>query len=248
MTKGTGRAWSLPPGLERLWDEPEPDRRRPGLNLREIVTTAVEMADRNGLDDVTMARLARRLGFSTMALYRHVPHKSALVTLMVDAAVGKPSSAPREAGNWRDHLHGLAHELSRVYRAHSWLLDVPISGPPATPSNLRWFEAGLAACRATPLDLGEKTALWLLIAGHVRGKEQLFLELGRGLEAIGDGDAYADVLRRFADPAQFPELTRALDAHAFDDVTTSEAENDADFEFGLQRVLDGIEVFIDRRE
>jgi AcrR family transcriptional regulator len=249
VTKGTERAWRLAPGLERLWDEQDGGPRRASLNIRDIVAMAMEMADENGIEDVTMARLARRLGFSTMALYRHVPNKSTLVTLMVDAGVGGPPADFRQAPGWRAQMEVLARGISAGYRIHPWLLDVPISGPPATPNNMRWLDAGLVALRDTPLEIGERISMWVLLAIFVRSQEQLFLELGRGAQAAGDRDAdahaYAEVLRRFADPALYPGLAEAIEANVFADVSTSEAENDSEFEFGLQRLLDGIQVYID---
>jgi AcrR family transcriptional regulator len=250
VTSGKERGWSLPPELERLWDEAAVATRRPrpGLNLREIVSTAIAMADRHGIAEVTMAKLAAELGFSTMALYRHVPNKSALVALMVDAAIGEPPSGMPGSG-WRDALEWLARGVSRRYRAHPWLLDVPISGPPATPNNVRWLEVGLAALREAPVDMGERVSLWILVTSYVRGKEQLFLDLERGMTVVGEGDpgSYVAFLRHFVDPERFPEISSAIDLHVFDNTTTNEAENDAELDYGLQRVLDGIAVYFASR-
>ena len=193
-----------------------------------------------------MAKLASRLGFSTMALYRHVPNKAALQVLMVDAGIGRPTPDFGQHEGWRPALETLSRSISATYRRHPWLLDIPISGPPATPNNLRWLEAGLVALRETPLDIGEKMAIWLLAVEYVRGQERLFLELSRGFEASGGMEvSYADLIRRIIRIEEFPEIARAIDEHAFEEAGVDPTgEIDADFDFGLQRVLDGIEVYI----
>ena len=69
-----------------------------GLSRARIVAAAVTIADVDGLDAVSMPRLARMLGSAPMSLYRHVPHKDALVDLMLDAAVGPPAPRGRPLG------------------------------------------------------------------------------------------------------------------------------------------------------
>jgi AcrR family transcriptional regulator len=250
MAKATERGWALPRDLQRLWADQEGAARknRAGLNVSEIVATAVAIADQRGLAEVTMARLARELGFATMALYRHVPNKAALLVLMVDAGIGEPPPGINDAQGWRAKLEMLAWAISASYRAHPWLLDIPISGPPATPNNMRWLEAGLGALRATTLEMGERISVWLLVAVFIRGQEQLVLGLTRGSGAAPDDSVeygtYGDILRLVLNPEQFPETTAAMNQGLFDDGD----ESDDDIAFGLQRVLDGIAVFIDARE
>jgi AcrR family transcriptional regulator len=78
----------LPPGLDLLWGRREPGRRgpRPGLSTDAIVEAAVAVADAEGLGAVSMARVAKELGFTTMSLYRHVTSKDELLQLMWNAS------------------------------------------------------------------------------------------------------------------------------------------------------------------
>ena len=154
---------------------------------------------------------------------------------------------PPDAG-WRDRLEHLARTISATYRRHQWLLEIPISGPPATPNNLRWFDAGLAALRETPLTTGEKISAWLLVVEYVRGHERLFLELTRGNEASAGDLAYVDLIRRTVQLEELPELARAVDEHAFDDMEDEPGDVDEDFAFGLARIFDGIAVYITSRQ
>ena len=75
-----------PTGLERLWRRDEPERKpRLGLSLERVVGSGVELADGDGLAGVSMKRVAERLGFTTMSLYRYVTSKDELLLLMQDA-------------------------------------------------------------------------------------------------------------------------------------------------------------------
>src|ERR1700759_2075702 len=82
--------WS---GVELLWEldaQPDRPRRRAGtaLDREQIVREAIRIADADGLEAVTMRRVAQQLGTGAMSLYRHVPDKDALVSLMVDPVIG----------------------------------------------------------------------------------------------------------------------------------------------------------------
>src|SRR5215207_6107774 len=89
--------------LELLWGARRRPRRgpKPSLSVEQIVSAAVEVADDEGLAALSMQRVAERLGFTTMSLYRYVPGKGELIDLMLDAAFGRPPDPEDEAPNWR---------------------------------------------------------------------------------------------------------------------------------------------------
>ena len=101
-----------------------------GLNVDRVVAAAIELADEDGLAAVSMARVAERLGFTTMSLYRHVASKEELVWRMLDIALGP---APEFATpDWRTGLERWAHEFRAVLLRHPWGIDIPITGALAT--------------------------------------------------------------------------------------------------------------------
>src|SRR5437899_2704205 len=122
---------SLAADLALLWGLREPSRRgpKPGLTLEDIIRAAVDVADAEGLDAVSMARVAAHLGNSTMALYRHVKSKRELLLLMADSALEYPPEFPND-GDWRAGMTLWAHGVLASVRAHPWFLRIPISGPP----------------------------------------------------------------------------------------------------------------------
>jgi AcrR family transcriptional regulator len=231
----------LPPGLDRLW-QPEPAKPRRGLSVDKVVAAAVELADAEGLDAVSMARVAKALGFTTMSLYRHVRSKEELLVLMMDRVMAMPPARPYDG--WREGLAGWAWDLLRMVRAHPWVLYVRISPPPATPSSVDLMDRGLAPLADAPIGEQDKAHLILLINGYVFWQARLEAEL-----APGSGDpstdplvAYVTVMHTLVDE-RWPAVKRVVDAGVFDD---AEDTRDADFEFGLERILDGVEKLIRR--
>ena len=80
-----------------------------GLSVEKVVAAAIALADEEGLAAVTMARVAERVGFTTMSLYRHVASKEELVRLMLDSVLGLPPEFPML--DWRAGLEGWARAL-----------------------------------------------------------------------------------------------------------------------------------------
>ena len=222
-------------------------RARPqGLSLRRIVDAGLRVADDEGLVAVSMGRVARELGAATMALYRHVTSKDELVALMVDAAFDEPPAPRRASDGWRMGLRDWAHAHLAVMRVHRWLVQVPIGGPPLMPNQLLWFERGLACLQTTRIADTEKPSVLLLLSGFVRSHATLEADLasaGGSAAAPDAGVEYARVLAQLADRERFPAIRALLDARVFE----REGTIDDDFEFGLDRILDGIALLVRTR-
>jgi AcrR family transcriptional regulator len=231
----------LPPGLDLLWGQRDQPRRerRGGLSVDRIVQAAIGLADADGLEAVSMARVAERLGFTAMALYRHVSNKDELLVLMQDAAVGPPPPFDESLEGWRPHLERWCTELLAVMNAHPWWLYIPISPPPPTPRQMDWLEYGLRALEDTPLAEGDKAAIMLMLNGLVTWEARLTAELGRHEPGTPDPQlVYAQVARSHVDDERFPALSRAVATGIFED------ESRGDFAFGLKIALDGVERLI----
>jgi AcrR family transcriptional regulator len=233
----------LPPAIEQLWGLRGAARRggpKPALSLERIVGAAVELADTGGLAALSMSRLAEKLGFTTMSLYRYVASKDDLLVLALDAGVGLPPAAG--PGDWREQCAHWARTLREGYHRHPWMVELPISALPAGPNQLAWFERGLTALAGTTLAEGEKASSVLLLATYVRTQTQLMLDLVRAAQT-GQALDWATVVQRLADPARFPAVARAVAAGIFtDDPERPDQYPDDEFDFGLQRILDGLEA------
>jgi len=235
----------LPASIRAAWGRGDRPTRgpKPALSLERIVAAGVRLADADGLAGVSMARVAQELGASTMSLYRYVAAKDELVALMVDAAWGAPP--PAEPGDgWRAALARWAWSFRERIRHHPWGLQVPITGPPLTPNAVAWFESGLAALRDASVSEDEKGSVVLLLSGYVRSEAALVADLDAA-RFISDEAmmSYARLLGELTDPARFPAVHALLAAGVFDRAD----HPDKEFEFGLTRILDGVEVLIAAR-
>ena len=244
---GTG----LPASIEAAWGVRQRPHKgpRPALSLKRIVAAAVRVAAGDGLQAVSMSRVAAELGVSTMSLYRYVRAKDELLALMADLPLEAPPARRGPEESWRDGLARWARAELAIYRRNPWVLRIPISGPPVTPNAIAWLEVGLDCLRGTGLAEHEKLSVILLVTGYVRNQGLLQADIAAA-QAAGATPAdpemmasYGRLLARLTDPGRFPALHAVIAAGVFDEPD----EADYDFRFGLERVLDGIETLIDRR-
>jgi AcrR family transcriptional regulator len=240
---------SRPSGLERLWKREELDRKpRLGLSLERIVEAGIQLADSDGLAALSMKRVAERLGFTTMSLYRYVTSKDELLLLMHDAAWQPAPGIEIPADAWRAGLALWTREQHLVMRRHPWLDDVRFIERAGTPSQIAWIELGLRALTDVPLTEYEKVAILLLLAGYVSSQARLAETVVDGardglFESDQATEAFGELLRTVLDAERFPALLRAVEGGAFAPV---EGPTYLRFDFGLDLILGGIDRLIER--
>ena len=218
---------------------------KPALSLPRIVDAAVRVADAEGLDAVSMGRVAAELGAAPMSLYRHVSAKEELLELMVDAAWGDSPGPPAPGEGWRAGLSRWAWAMRAAARHHPWAVRIPINGLPIMPREVAWFENALACLRDTGLTEARKASVIMLLAGYVRNLATTEADIEAavrtsGLDPSAWMSSYADLLRRLTDPQRFPALTKFIASGVFD----AADEPDDEFIFGLDLILDGVEALI----
>lgn len=239
--------FDLPRGVALAWGVAAAPQRGPKreMSVEQIVEAAVELADAEGLAAVSMAAVAARLGYTPMSLYRYVTAKDDLILLMQEEATGVPSEAVRASPDWRTGLERLAREQIQAYLRHPWVLDVPISGSPATPNSSAWMDAGLHVLARTPLEPSERLGVLLMVTGHARWAGIVLAGYARARRVSGSSEEEVtrreDALYRSLISADaYPDLRAAIDAGVFLD----EADP---FAFALQRSLDGVASYIEAR-
>lgn len=238
----------LPRGIALAWGMAASPQRGPKreMSVERIVETAVALADREGLGAVSMAAVAKALGFTPMSLYRYVTAKDDLLLLMQEEASGMPPLPEQgaERGGWRAEAERLYRAHLDVYLAHPWLLSLPIHGTQATPSTVAWMDAYLAAFADTPLDPDDRMAAMLAIMGQARWFGTVaagYAEAARagGLDVAEVGEREAALFFALVDADAYPHARAALEAGAMG--------GDRDpMAFGIVRMLDGIAAHIDR--
>jgi len=198
--------------------------RRP-LSRARIVAAAVAVADAEGLDAVSMPRLARELGTAPMSLYRHVPHKDALVDLMLDAAIGPPPGVGE--GTWRERLATWARANLAVFRRHPWTLPLVTAARRMGPHECAWGESALRAITEADLSPRDRGRVLLLVNAYVRG----------AAVPVADRAPEPAAIERSGRGGELPLMLALLDAPP-----PGPGDDDGGFEFGLARVLDGVEA------
>ncbi len=231
----------LPPSLELLWGLREAGSRGPrrGLTLDGIVAAGIRVAQTEGVGALSMARIAKELGVGTMSLYRYVASKDELLTTMVDTALGTPPS-PAAGEDWRAGLMRWAVGVRTAYHGNPWSLRVPISGPPLGPNNVAWLDNALVAMAGTPLSEQEKLSCVLLVSGFVRNDVTLALDFAEASGDMPQMPGYGQLLARLTTAEERPALHRAIASGSLDDPD----DPDAEFHFGMGRILDGIAALI----
>ncbi len=236
--------------LERLWRRDELDRSpRLGLSLERVVQSGIELADSDGLAAVSMKRVAERLGFTTMSLYRYVKSKDELLLLMHDTVWQPPAGLDVPLDGWRAGLARWTREQHLIMRQHPWLDDVRLIERAGTPSQIAWIELGLRALTDCPPTEHHKMAILLLLSGYATMQVRL---AGVAADAAREGnfepdqatEAFGDLLRTFVNPETFPALMRAVQGGAFAPVGR---DTYAEFDFGLNLMLDGIDGLMKRQ-
>ena len=246
---------NLPPtdptrSLALLWGS-QTEAGRSGLTLKAIVTAAIDLADTDGVDALSMRNVAGRLGVGTMSLYTHVPSKTDLVDLMIDTAYGElyesVESPSKQPGGWRGALRFIANQNWDLSRRHPWMLQIAtgrsVLGPHATIK----YEAELCPLDKLGLSDVEMDAILTLILTHVEGCAHTQATLDRTQHDTDMTDAEwwvtrAPLLDKFIDPTRFPVATRVGTAAGQEYQGASSPE--FAFTFGLERILTGIAEFI----
>jgi AcrR family transcriptional regulator len=258
----------LPPGLDLLWGRRERGKRgpRPGLSAEAIVDAAVRIADAEGLEAVSMARVAGELKFTTMSLYRYVASKDELLQLMFNASALGAESVVIEGDDWRSRLRSWAIIQRDMLDRHPWITQMPMAAPPVAPNSLHFVERGLEVLDGTGLAETAKIRAIGLISSYTLSEARMANDAARAAAALakaaqaglaqaeaadgqpgGDGGqappfTFEALLRELVDERTYPHLYRLAWASSPAE-SLSERE---EFLAGVDLILDGIQALIDR--
>jgi AcrR family transcriptional regulator len=235
--------------FDLVWARPErpPRGRARGLSRQQIVRAALQIADREGLDALTMRRVAQRLGAGTMSLYWYVRSKDELIELLRDEVAGE-QTLQRASGDWRSDLARFARDTRASYLRHPWLASVLVGLPPIGPNSLRQDELSLEIVSGLGLDFRTQMAIpaavHCFVIGYVlRELDEQEVQRRTGASEQEWRASVAPYLEQVLASGRYPNLQRVLA------VGGDQAEQDADetFERTLEIVLDGIAARLPKR-
>lgn len=221
---------------------------RQGLTIGQVATVAVELADAEGLPAVTMRRLAQMLGVAPMSLYTYVPGKAELLDLMLDSIYAAMPRADLSAVSWRDRVTAIAAENRDLYQQHPWAATVSTSRPPLGPGMMAKYEHELTAFACLGLDDVDMDAALTFVLGFVQASARAAVDATsvQRDSAMTDEQwwtANQPLFARVFDPATYPTAARvgaAAGAAHQGAYSPSHA-----YDFGLQRILDGLAALIE---
>ena len=253
MQHRSGENMMLPAGIALSWGLEKRPQRGPKreLSVRQIVDAAVAIADREGLSAVSMGKVAESLGFTAMSLYRYIPSKDDLLILMQEAVSEVPLPAHDELGDWREMIREYFRISVRIIRQHPWFTDIPVYGVPATPGSLRYVDWLLGALKDFPLHDFEKMNIILLLTSYARSAGIIRRDLDRiaqgGADMSARVAAYGAALKELVTPDRFPHLHPLIMSGVYTGEKVDESGEEIDFDFGLERILDGIEAYANEK-
>jgi len=248
MTSEYSGAGDVTRSMALMWGMCERPSRgpKPSLTVERIVEAAIDLADADGITALSMRQVATKLNVGTMSLYRYVPSKAELIDVMLDRVYGEQvADMPDPKVGWRKGLEQIARSLWNLYQRHNWLLQVASGRPILGPNALRGFEISLGVMAGVDLTDVERVHVINMTGNFVAGTARSVIEQSLVTQATGVTDEQFWT-------AQLPILTEAMASGDFPEVAALGAEIYADvhansFDFGLDRLLDGVELMIRRK-
>ncbi|WP_174391504.1 TetR/AcrR family transcriptional regulator [Nocardia niigatensis] len=197
---------------------------------------AIRVADRGGVESITMRRVAQELGVEAMSLYHHVPNKDAVLDGVVDAVFAAIELPAAEGGDWRDAIRVRAFSAREILSRHSWALGLMDSRRNPGPATLRHHDAVLGVLRGAGFSLPMAAHAVSLIDSYTNG--YVLQEANLPVTTPADVENVAgDVLERVP-PDQLPYLREMIVDHAL----RPGYDHTGEFAYGLNLILDALEA------
>jgi AcrR family transcriptional regulator len=248
LADGLERGAPREPRPEVVWLRLATLSARARRELDRIVEAAIELADRDGLEALSMRHLAAELNTGTTTLYRYVTGRDELLELMVDAVNaggGAEGDLTRPIVDWRDGLRRVAHGARSRLLAHPWLSSQLLTRPTIGPNTLRGAEFVISITIELAGDATTAASITSTLLAYVQGAAVAELaereaQRRTGLDEHAWRETIAPWVRSIIDDARFPAFAQVV--VAADDLSFEDR-----FVFGLERVLDGFERFVEGR-
>jgi AcrR family transcriptional regulator len=227
-----------------IWFRDEPASRRPAHTRADIARAALEIADSEGFDAVSMRKVAQRLGAGTMTLYHYVRNKGELIALMSDAVMAEVVVPEGElSDDWRAALTQIANRSHDAFSAHHWVFQKMGDDGAPGPNGMRHFEQSLRAVAGLGLDREQTFEVIGQVDDYVFGYSLREVQ-ERKEQEHGWSPEVVDFFRRELDTGDYPLISEFFgdDFEATFEEAMEFMSDGARFARGLARLLDGIEA------
>ncbi|WP_454285778.1 TetR/AcrR family transcriptional regulator [Rhizobium arsenicireducens] len=236
---------NIPEGAAKiLWERPEPKGPLTPISRDVITRAATAIADRDGLESVSLRKVAISLDSSTMRLYSYISTKAELLELMTDAAFGEMLTAGPPQGDWQEILRSLAYRLREAAGKHPWLVELLGGRPHLGPNGIAFIEifyASLSGARGfEKIDTIMQTVGTVVayVVGALRNETNRLQTLQEfGMDQTAWEQAWWPYLERLLASGRFPMMERVVKE-------ANHPSAGAEFERGLDCVLAGISLVL----
>ncbi|MEV0081324.1 TetR/AcrR family transcriptional regulator [Saccharopolyspora sp. NPDC050642] len=235
-------ARSQPPAL--VWMRDRERGSRPALSEEKIVRTAIRIADAEGIDALSMRRIAAEMGSGTTSLYRHITNKDELLELMIDAVHGEMPLPEGHGEDWLAELAACARTVRAGLLEHPWLAQQAARRPALGPNVIRRGDHTLGVVGRATDDATQAGMVVDAVSTFVLGSvaaELAELETRRttGMTVDEWRNAVGVYVRQVVESGEFPHFNRGI-------LESGDPDPDARFEFGLGCLLAGIAAALGR--
>jgi AcrR family transcriptional regulator len=211
---------------------------RSPLTRERVLRAAVLLADGDGIESLTMRRLGQRLGVEAMSLYNHVANKDDLLDGVVDLVVSE-IDLPADTTDWKEAMRCRAISARAVFSRHPWAIGLVDSRESSGPARLRYFDWVIGTLRRAGFTLELAVRAFSLLDSYIYGfgRQRLTMAAADGISPEEMAEAFLGAI-----PAdEYPYLREMVVEHAM----KAGYDEGADFEFGLDLIVDGLERLLD---
>jgi AcrR family transcriptional regulator len=210
---------------------PEP---RPPLTRERVLRAAIELADEAGIEALSMRKLGQELGVEAMSLYNHVANKDDILGGMVDIVMGE-IELPAAGAEWKAAIRSTAKSAYEVLLRHPWSASLVLSGPGVSYARLRYMDAVLGSLRNGGFSAEITDHAYHALDSHIMGFTLWQVGISAGLVNISSVTDFLEQL----DQEAYPHLAE----HAQQHLKERSPEDEGEFAFGLDLILDGLERY-----
>ncbi|MGZ0174513.1 MAG: TetR/AcrR family transcriptional regulator C-terminal domain-containing protein [Planctomycetales bacterium] len=215
----------------------QPNKRRISLTKDRVLNAAIKLADKSGIESLSMRKLAGKLRVEAMSLYNHVANKDEILDGLADMIVGE-IELPADSDDWRAGMRRRAISARQVFGRHPWAITVMESPTNPGPTSLRYYEAVIRCLRQAGFSIALAAHAFSVLDSYIYGFAMQELKL-----PFDNSEELADVAENILEqmPAnEYPYFTELTVEH----VLKPGYDYGNEFEFGLDLILDGLERFL----
>lgn len=212
----------------------QPTKRRAPLSRERVLSAAVKLADRGGVESLSMRKLAQALKVEAMSLYNHVANKDEILDGLVEIVISE-IALPAKGADWKDGMRLRANSAREMFLRHPWAISLMESRKNPGPAAMRYYDAVIGCMREGGFSIAMAAHAFSLLDSYILGFAMQELKM-----PFDTSDELADIADNILEQlpaAEFPHFTEMIVEHAL----KPGYDYGDEFEFGLELILDGLE-------